>query len=86
MSDQVFPHAVRIITDGPAGVFGCFESRCGERKYGATASRSTVAFPGLQLSGVAIDWLSTQKPGLYGGLEVPLHQPLPAEVEAQRWD
>jgi hypothetical protein len=38
------------------------------------------------LSGVSIDWLSTQKPGLYGGLEVPLHQPLPAEVEAHRWD
>jgi hypothetical protein len=33
----------------------------------------------------AIDWLSTQKPGIYDGLEVPLHPPLPAEVEAQRW-
>ncbi|MCW2655215.1 MAG: hypothetical protein JWR32_6191 [Mycobacterium sp.] len=33
----------------------------------------------------AIDWLATQKPGIYDGLEVPLHPPLPAEVEAQRW-
>src|SRR6195256_4657 len=27
----------------------------------------------------AIDWLATQKPGIYDGLEVPLHPPLPAE-------
>jgi hypothetical protein len=33
----------------------------------------------------AIDWLASQKPGIYDGLEVPLHPPLPAEVEAQRW-
>jgi hypothetical protein len=33
----------------------------------------------------AIAWLATQKPGIYDGLEVPLHPPLPAEVEAQRW-
>jgi hypothetical protein len=33
----------------------------------------------------AIDWLATQKPGIYDGLDVPLHPPLPAEVEAQRW-
>lgn len=33
----------------------------------------------------AIDWLSTQKPGIYDGLDVPLHPPLPAEVEATRW-
>jgi hypothetical protein len=33
----------------------------------------------------AIDWLATQKPGIYDGLEVPLHPPMPAEVEAQRW-
>jgi 2,4-diaminopentanoate dehydrogenase len=33
----------------------------------------------------AIGWLATQKPGIYDGLEVPLHPPLPAEVEAQRW-
>jgi hypothetical protein len=33
----------------------------------------------------AIEWLATQKPGIYDGLEVPLHTPLPAEVEATRW-
>ncbi|OBF43350.1 dihydrodipicolinate reductase [Mycolicibacterium peregrinum] len=33
----------------------------------------------------AIDWLATQKPGIYDGLDVPLHPPLPAEVEATRW-
>jgi len=33
----------------------------------------------------AIDWLANQKPGIYDGLEVPQHPPLPAEVEAQRW-
>jgi 2,4-diaminopentanoate dehydrogenase len=33
----------------------------------------------------AIDWLATQKPGIYDGLDVPLHPPLPAELEAQRW-
>ncbi|MEU0497279.1 dihydrodipicolinate reductase [Mycobacterium sp. NPDC006124] len=33
----------------------------------------------------AIEWLATQKPGLYDGLDVPLHPPLPAEVEATRW-
>jgi len=33
----------------------------------------------------AIDWLATQKPGIYDGLDVPLHPALPAEVEAQRW-
>ena len=33
----------------------------------------------------AIDWLATQKPGIYDGLDVPLQPPLPAEVEAQRW-
>src|SRR5258708_21978390 len=33
----------------------------------------------------AIDWLATQKPGIYDGLDVPLHSPLPPEVEAQRW-
>jgi hypothetical protein len=33
----------------------------------------------------ALNWLSTQKPGIYDGLDVPLHQPLPAEVEATRW-
>jgi 2,4-diaminopentanoate dehydrogenase len=33
----------------------------------------------------AIDWLATQKPGIYDGLEVPLHPPLAAEVKAQRW-
>jgi 2,4-diaminopentanoate dehydrogenase len=33
----------------------------------------------------AIDWLAAQKPGIYDGLDVPLHPPLPPEVEAQRW-
>lgn len=33
----------------------------------------------------AIDWLATQKPGIYDGLDVPLHPPLPPEVEALRW-
>ncbi|MGV0743988.1 NAD(P)H-dependent amine dehydrogenase family protein [Mycolicibacterium sp. XJ870] len=33
----------------------------------------------------AIDWLATQKPGIYDGLDVPLHPPLPSEVEATRW-
>jgi hypothetical protein len=33
----------------------------------------------------AIDWLATQKPGIYDGLDVPLHPPLPPEVVAQRW-
>ena len=33
----------------------------------------------------AIEWLATQKPGLYDGLDVPLHAPLPPEVEATRW-
>jgi 2,4-diaminopentanoate dehydrogenase len=33
----------------------------------------------------AIDWLSNQKPGIYDGLDVPLHPPLSPEVEAQRW-
>ena len=33
----------------------------------------------------ALDWLSTQKPGIYDGLDVPLRVPLPAEVEATRW-
>jgi len=33
----------------------------------------------------ALNWLSTQKPGIYDGLDVPMHQPLPAAVEATRW-
>ena len=33
----------------------------------------------------AIEWLATQKPGIYDGLDVPLHSPLPDEVEATRW-
>ncbi|MET0456348.1 MAG: dihydrodipicolinate reductase [Mycobacterium sp.] len=33
----------------------------------------------------AIEWLATQKPGLYDGLDVPLHTPGPAAVEATRW-
>ena len=33
----------------------------------------------------AIEWLATQKPGIYDGLDVPLHTPLPVEVAATRW-
>jgi hypothetical protein len=33
----------------------------------------------------AIEWLATQKPGIYDGLDVPLHTALPDEVEATRW-
>ncbi|CKG92538.1 dihydrodipicolinate reductase [Mycolicibacterium smegmatis] len=33
----------------------------------------------------AIAWLAEQKPGIYDGLDVPLHPPLPAEAEATRW-
>ncbi|MEZ0339009.1 dihydrodipicolinate reductase [Mycobacterium sp. pV006] len=33
----------------------------------------------------AISWLSTRPPGIYDGLDVPLHPPLPPEVEATRW-
>ena len=33
----------------------------------------------------ALEWLSTQKPGIYDGLDVPLRVALPAEVETQRW-
>ncbi|OMC04437.1 dihydrodipicolinate reductase [Mycobacterium sp. NS-7484] len=33
----------------------------------------------------AVNWLAEQKPGIYDGLDVPLHQPLPAEVAATRW-
>ncbi|MEH3141033.1 MAG: dihydrodipicolinate reductase [Mycobacterium kyogaense] len=33
----------------------------------------------------AIGWLVTQKPGIYDGLDVPLHPPLAPEVEATRW-
>jgi hypothetical protein len=33
----------------------------------------------------AIGWLATQKPGIYDGLDVPIHPPLPPEVEAERW-
>ncbi|HYO02573.1 MAG TPA: dihydrodipicolinate reductase [Mycobacterium sp.] len=33
----------------------------------------------------AIEWLATQKAGIYDGLDVPLHTPLPDAVEATRW-
>ena len=33
----------------------------------------------------AIAWLAEQKPGIYDGLDVPLHPPLSAEAEATRW-
>lgn len=33
----------------------------------------------------AVAWLAQQKPGIYDGLDVPLHPPLPAVVEATRW-
>ena len=33
----------------------------------------------------ALDWLSTQKPGIYDGLDVPMQTSRSAEVEATRW-
>src|SRR5258705_9304057 len=33
----------------------------------------------------ALDWLSTQKPGIYDGLDVPLQSARSAEIEVQRW-
>jgi hypothetical protein len=33
----------------------------------------------------AIEWLATQKAGIYDGLDVPLHTPLLDAVEATRW-
>jgi hypothetical protein len=33
----------------------------------------------------ALDWLSTQKPGIYDGLDVPMQSARSAGVEAQRW-
>jgi 2,4-diaminopentanoate dehydrogenase len=33
----------------------------------------------------ALDWLSTQKPGIYDGLDVPMQSTRSADVEAQRW-
>lgn len=33
----------------------------------------------------AISWLAAREPGIYDGLDVPLHPALPAEVEATRW-
>ncbi len=33
----------------------------------------------------ALDWLSTQKPGIYDGLDVPLQTALPPAVQATRW-
>lgn len=33
----------------------------------------------------AISWLANQEPGIYDGLDVPLHPALPPEVEATRW-
>jgi 2,4-diaminopentanoate dehydrogenase len=33
----------------------------------------------------ALDWLSTQKPGIYDGLDVPLQTTLSPEVQATRW-
>jgi hypothetical protein len=33
----------------------------------------------------ALHWLSTQKPGIYDGLDVPLQSTLPPEVQAVRW-
>jgi hypothetical protein len=29
--------------------------------------------------------LATQKPGIDDGLDVPIHPPLPPEIEAERW-
>ena len=33
----------------------------------------------------AIEWLATQKPGIYDGLQAPLRSALPAEAETARW-
>jgi hypothetical protein len=33
----------------------------------------------------ALDWLSTQKPGIYDGLDVPMQSARSADVEGQRW-
>lgn len=33
----------------------------------------------------ALDWLSTQKPGIYDGLDVPMQTGRPPEMEATRW-
>lgn len=33
----------------------------------------------------AIEWLATQEPGIYDGLDVPLHSALPAQTAATRW-
>jgi 2,4-diaminopentanoate dehydrogenase len=33
----------------------------------------------------ALDWLSTQKPGIYDGLNVPMQSTRPVDMEAQRW-
>jgi hypothetical protein len=33
----------------------------------------------------ALDWLSTQKPGIYDGLDVPMQSARSADIEAQRW-
>jgi hypothetical protein len=33
----------------------------------------------------AVEWLATQKAGIYDGLDVPLHTHLPDAVEAARW-
>ena len=33
----------------------------------------------------ALPWLAEQKPGIYDGLDVPLHPPLPTQLEAKRW-
>jgi hypothetical protein len=33
----------------------------------------------------AIEWLATQKPGIYDGLDVPMQSARSADVEAQRW-
>jgi hypothetical protein len=33
----------------------------------------------------AIEWLATQKAGIYDGLDVPLRSALSAEAETARW-
>ncbi len=33
----------------------------------------------------AIEWLATQKPGIYDGLDVPMHTPLAPQTAATRW-
>ena len=50
----------------------------------APAPTAATPRPPTGCSAPSSGW-PTQKPGIYDGLDVPLHTPLPAEVEATRW-